>query len=188
MSMKNLYQYTVLLILLVMSFFTQAQPKQVTDEQLAQFTEAIEQDAVKLKGVLEKANYTSEFDKQRYIEFTLDTFKIERMFKLKLSTDYSTAGMVNAGSEMEGEYDKLLNKYYQILLARLDEKDKETLKQSQRNWIAFRDSERELNLLLTDQEYSGGGTIQSVISMSRSLELTKKRVFEIREYLGRFYQ
>lgn len=188
MSLKNLYKPVFLLIMILASALAQAQPTEVDKQKLAEFNAAIDSDIKKLRDILEQNNYTTDLEKQRNVEFPLDTFRIERMLQLRLSTDYSTAGMVNAGSEAEKEYDKLLNKYYQILLNRLKEEDKEILRESQRNWIAFRDSEQKLNRLLTDESYSGGGTIQGVISMSRSLELTKKRVFEIREYLGRVYE
>ncbi len=187
MPLKNLCTILLLLIITLASSLAQAQPKEVTDAQMAEFIAAIENDAKKLREVLEQTEYRSDLDKQRTVEFTIDTFKIERMMQLRLSIDYSTAGMVNAGSDTEEEYDKILNKYYQLLLSRLNDKDKETLKQSQRNWIAFRDSEQQLNRLLTDESYSGGGTMQSLIAMSRSLELTKKRVFEIHQYLCRIY-
>lgn len=185
MTLKNLYKHTFLVIVILASTMVNAQPTEVDAQKLAEFKAAIEKDSNTLRETLEQYNYNSEFEEQREVEFTLDTFRIERMMQLRLSTDYSTRGMVEAGNEAEAGYDKLLNKYYQVLLNRLKEEDKEILKQAQRNWIAYRDSEKKLNGLLTDDTYSGGGTIQSVIAMSRSLELTKKRVFEIREYLGR---
>jgi hypothetical protein len=36
------------------------------------------------------------------------------------------------------------------------------LKQSQRNWIKYRESERRLNAEIVKDEYSGGGTIQQI--------------------------
>jgi uncharacterized protein YecT (DUF1311 family) len=93
--------------------------------------------------------------------------------------------MVTSTLDANREYDKLLNKYYQLLLRSLNEEDKEILKKSQRNWIDFRDSELELNGVLMNDYYSGGGTIQRVFAAARVLELTRDRVIELYDYLNR---
>lgn len=120
-----------------------------------------------------------------HIEFAADTFRIEERQRLKLVIDYSTNGMVTSTLDANREYDKLLNKYYQLLLRSLNEEDKEILKKSQRNWIDFRDSELELNGVLMNDYYSGGGTIQRVFAAARVLELTRDRVIELYDYLNR---
>ena len=84
------------------------------------------------------------------------------------------------------EYDKLLNKYYQILLSRLKDADKPILRQTQRNWIQFRDSEENLNVVLSKEEYTGGGSADKVIYLSDRMELTKRRVIDIHNYFFRF--
>lgn len=114
-----------------------------------------------------------------------DTFLLNRMMSLRTDHDYSTQGMVEASVECMEGYDALLNKYYKMLLAKLEGPDKEILKKSQRNWIAFRDSEEELNGMLTKEEYSGGGTIQRLHYCGRNLEMVKARVNELFIYLIR---
>jgi uncharacterized protein YecT (DUF1311 family) len=122
---------------------------------------------------------------EQFIEFKADTFAIEKRKEMRMEINWSTAGMNGATYEAEREYDNLLNKYYQKLMAKLKPEDKEILRQSQRNWIAFRDSEREVNYMLTDWPYSGGGTIQTTISANYYLEITRRRVIELYRYLGR---
>ena len=128
----------------------------------------------------------NDFDKQVSIDFQIDTFLIERLLSKRISIDYSTAGMTKAAYDAEIEYDKLLNKYYQILLKKLNDSDKDILKLSQRNWIQYRDSERKLNSEIAKDEYSGGGTMQRIIVASGYTEITKKRVIELYNYLSRF--
>ncbi|PKD43372.1 lysozyme inhibitor LprI family protein [Rhodohalobacter barkolensis] len=123
---------------------------------------------------------------EQFIEFKSDTFAIERRREMRMEINWSTAGMNNASYAAEREYDQLLNKYYQKLLGKLDDEDKEILRQSQRNWIRFRDSERDVNYMLTDWQYSGGGTIQTTINANHHLEITKHRVIELYRYLSRF--
>ncbi len=59
------------------------------------------------------------------------------------------------------------------------------MKKTQRNWIKFRDSEIELNNVLRNEYYSGGGTIQRVIAAYRVREITMNRVFNLYDYFRR---
>src|SRR6187402_181497 len=52
--------------------------------------------------------------------FTVDTFKVESLMKLKMRMDTSKAEHVIAINDAEIEYDFLLDKYYKILLGRHD--------------------------------------------------------------------
>ena len=135
-----------------------------------------------------KVDYLTEYEKELSLEFALDTFRIEKLLWEKIDYDPSTGGMVRTLHEAEEQYDKLLNKYYQRLLKKLKEEDQEVLRETQRNWIQFRDSERKLNYLLAKMDYSGGGSIQSIFVADEYLSYTKKRVEEIYGYLLRFFE
>lgn len=157
-------------------------PRQFTKPDLIEIDNNIELKSRNLKNrLIDSQSYTDNL----FVEFAIDTFKIEERQRLKLDINYTTTGMVVSALDANKEYDILLNKYYKVLLKSLNEKDKEILRKTQRNWIDFRNSELELNRALTDDYYSGGGTIQQVISVSRVLELTKNRVFEFYYYLDR---
>ena len=120
-----------------------------------------------------------------YNAYEKDTFLINGILTRQLEVDGSTFGMVRALSDYEASYDKLLNKYYLFLLGRMEKVDRETLKESQRNWIKFRDSERKFSGLLTEDKYSGGGTIQQIFYADWYADFTKRRVEELIDYLGR---
>ena len=66
----------------------------------------------------------------------------------------------------------------------MDKEDQEILRQSQRNWITFRDGEIELIRKLAKEKYSGGGTIQGIIVGIDIQDLTKKRVIELYQHLA----
>lgn len=172
---------SLLLTVIALTFsalcFGQA-PQQLTKADSVEIENTIISKAEKLKDLLQGSSKLSS-------AFTIDTFKIEERQRLKLDIDYSTNGMVSSALDAGREYDKLLNKYYRQLLNSLNKEDKEILKKSQRNWIKFRDSELEMNETLTNDYYSGGGTIQRVFAASRVLEITKNRVLEIYDYLDR---
>lgn len=145
----------------------------------------IENEVLKLNDSLIKADkYIKPFN----LEFKSDIYKIEKLADKKISIDYSTAVMTDAVYELEKGYDKLLNKYYKILYSKLKTEDKEKLKISQKNWIKFRDSERIMIGIVSQNEYSGGGTIQSNLRASRICEITSKRVFEIKKHIDQFIE
>ncbi len=136
-----------------------------------------------LRDRLEKETFLDESKKTMIIAFTLDTCRIERIASEQMKIDFSTAGMSKSINELNRQYDQLLNKYYQMLLVKLKDSDQEVLKQAQRNWMQFRDSELKLINLLSEEKYSGGGTIQTNRRSAESLNLTKKRLIELYQYL-----
>lgn len=120
-------------------------------------------------------------------EFYIDTFYIENLWALEIEYNGSTMGMNQATRNAEKSYDKLLNKYYGKLLNMLQGEDKLKLKTSQRNWIKFRDSEKQINYALGDEQYTGGGTIHSIFVANKTTEITRQRVFELYHYLDRIW-
>ncbi|MDL2215358.1 DUF1311 domain-containing protein [Dysgonomonas sp. OttesenSCG-928-M03] len=118
------------------------------------------------------------------VEFRTDTTLIEQKVQAMIDNDYSTAGMVHAMVVMEEDYDKLLNKYYKMLLDKMKtQEDKNVLIETQRNWIKFRDSEIKLIYTISRDTYTGGGTMWRLVSASSVAELTKQRLIEIYNYL-----
>lgn len=121
----------------------------------------------------------------RKIEFKRDTAHLEQEVRDLLDKDYTTLGMIEASYYLEQGYDKLLNKYYKVLLNILNEENKTLLRTSQRNWINLRDSDKKLISGMKDQTYEamGGGTIWGVIAASERADVTRRRVFELYNYI-----
>lgn len=126
-----------------------------------------------------------DWSEARKTEFKQDTAHLEQSVRAMLDKDYSTYGMMEASRYLEQGYDKLLNKYYKVLLGILNEENKALLKTSQRNWISLRDSEKKLIWGMKNQTYeeSGGGTIWGVIAASADADITRRRVFELYDLL-----
>lgn len=133
-------------------------------------------------SLLNVDNYRSDYDKQLQVDYAVEVFRIEEFETGQLEFDWSTSGMAASGYRALDEYDKLLNKYYKMLMSKLATEDKAVLKTTQQNWLKFRDSERELAKALWKDEYSGGGTLQRLVYVSRLLETTKQRVEELYYY------
>jgi len=177
---------TIILILFSFNFsFSQLDLKEVNREDSLKFESIIDNSVDSLKLKLEAREYLSDIEKKMIIEFIIDTFIIAKRFDLYISQDYSDYGMKMASMYMLKDYEKLLNKYYKILLSALKPEDKETLKITQRKWIDYREAEKQFNFLVSEEKYSGGGTIQNLFVLSRNIEITQNRVFEFNEYIGR---
>ncbi len=175
-------KYILTFSFLLFSFLSTAQ-REVNKTDILKFNKEIDYEIIKLKDSLTNSNnYLSKID----LEFKSDVYRIEKFAEKKIDVDNSTMGMTKAIFELEKGYDQLLNKYYQVLLKKLMPEDSERLKTSQRNWISFRNSERVLIGIVSQEEYSRGGTIQKNIRASRICEMTKKRVYEIKEHIDQF--
>ena len=159
--------------------------REVNETDILKFNQEIDNDIIKLKDSLTNSkNYLSKID----LEFKSDIYRIEKLANKKIEVNSTTMGMTKAIFELEKGYDQLLNKYYQVLIRKLKSEDIEKLKISQRNWMAFRDSERVLVGIVSKDEYSGGGTIQGNIRASRICEMTKVRVYNIKEHIDQFIE
>ncbi len=152
--------------------------------ELAQIKNEIDIEADSVRILLTENQQDGYFHPELSIEFGIDTFKIERLYERKMElSNYTTFGMVHSTYDATADYDKLLNKYYKLLLSKLSESDKEILRAAQRNWIAFRDSEIKLIETMSKDEYSGGGTMQQLIVSGRIHALTKERVIKLVDLL-----
>ena len=177
-------KYILTFSFLLYSFLLMAQ-REVNETDILKFNQEIDNDIIKLKDSLTNSkNYLSKID----LEFKSDIYRIEKLANKKIEVNSTTMGMTKAIFELEKGYDQLLNKYYQVLIRKLKSEDIEKLKISQRNWMAFRDSERVLVGIVSKDEYSGGGTIQGNIRASRICEMTKVRVYNIKEHIDQFIE
>jgi len=152
-------------------------PQRVTDEIAKKINKEIEADVVNIKAIHKGKNILKE-----ELEFIIDTFRIERFVARSIDYDYSTTGMNIAGYTATLKYDSLLNKYYKLLLGKLDPDDKNILIEAQRAWIIYRDKALSLIGMLRKEKYSGGGTIQTNIYSAKHTELIKERVLTLFDY------
>ena len=152
-------------------------PKEITPQVLEQIKAEIEKKIPAFKQSLIKQGLTSD-----QVEFSLDTFRIEQTATHRTSIDYSTMGMNTSTDGLTAAYDKLLNKYYNKLMAMLAPDDKKVLVTAQKAWLAYRDAESKLIWALTKDEYSGGGSMQTNIATSAYADLVVKRTVKIFHY------
>ncbi len=176
---------TLLCLFSINFSYSQLDLKEVTKEDSLKFESLIKISVDSLKLKLELDDYLNDTEKKLTIDFKIDTFIVSKRFELYISQDYSDFGMKTASIYMLKDFEKLLNKYYKILLSKLKPEDKENLKITQRNWINYRESEKKFNYLVSEDKYSGGGTIQTLFVLSRNIEITQNRVSEFYQYIER---
>ncbi|RKR82733.1 uncharacterized protein DUF1311 [Mucilaginibacter gracilis] len=164
--------------LLVLSFSLRAQLS-FTPEQNKTIANAVEQKLAVFKAKLVNLKVSAIES-----EFAIDTFKVEHLMAERLNTSYVTSDMIITAGDASRGYDLLLNKYYKKLMSVLKDTDKQVLLQTQKNWIAFRDSESKLIGVIGGDKYTGG-TMQAPIDAELYLQLIKKRTCDIYEHYSR---
>ncbi|WP_448698989.1 lysozyme inhibitor LprI family protein [Mucilaginibacter sp. AW1-3] len=116
------------------------------------------------------------------ITFSLDTFRIELFCAEHLKLVSNDSEMADVEYQLAKSYDGLLNRYYKRLMMVLKADDKKVLIETQRAWIAFRDSEEKLNATIEKPAYGGGGTILFLNDAGLYLNLIKNRTIALFDY------
>lgn len=163
-------------MLVKLAFCQHNGPKPVTPQMLQTIKAEVEKEIVKLK---QRKGTDLNADQ---LAFMADTFRIEQTFRKTTAIDYSTASMREGTNVRREGYDKLLNIYYNKLLKLLKPEDKAILINAQRSWITYRDNEAKLIYKLTEDAYSGGGTMQILIASGSYADLTVQRAIAIFQY------
>jgi uncharacterized protein YecT (DUF1311 family) len=168
---------------ITLSFSQTKAPTEVTPALQKKIMLDIDKEVPKLKQQLEKAK-----ENAVHVEFTVDTFRVERFMEKWIALDYGDFGMRDAGYATAKLYDSLLNKYFKMLLTVLKGDDKKALVQAQKAWLAFRDGETKLVETISKEDYSGGGTMQQLTESSEYLNLVKNRTIALFEHYVRATQ
>lgn len=153
------------------------EPVEVTPEILQSIRQQVEKQIPEFRRTLLKKELTP-----AEVEFTIDTFRIERVVSRMMELDWSTAGGNNAMDERTAAYDRVMNKYYNRLLKLFKPGDKKILIDAQHAWLRYRDAEKDLIWKMSEEHYSGGGTIQSNVATGRYSYLVVERTKTIFEY------
>ena len=95
--------------------------------------------------------------------------------------NFTTQGMTECVITATESWDKELNKNYKTLLGLLTDGRKVKLRESQRQWINFRDSELEFSRSFYGQMQ---GTIWISMAAQTRLDLTKRRIQELLNYIS----
>lgn len=180
--MHRCYYFLITALLLTNTVYSQnaGAPVEVTPEISSKIQQQIAKEEVSLTAELKKKKSSD-----ATIEFELDKFRVDAYMQQYMKYDYSTAGMRSATYHAAEQYDSLLNKYYKMLIAALNQADRPKLVAAQRAWLSYRDSELHLIEVLSKEQYSGGGTIQQLVEADNYLVIIKNRTETIFDYYER---
>ncbi len=93
----------------------------------------------------------------------------------------STAGQVNCTSKAAAAWDRELNQVYQKLLKTLDPASQALLRNSQRQWLAFREAEKKFD---RGPWISKQGTVAQTTVALANVDILRSRVLTLRNYSG----
>ena len=79
------------------------------------------------------------------------------------------------------KWDAEMNKYYKIVMGKLDADGQAKLKGAQRAWLKFRDAELTAAEAVTNV-FEGGGTMQRLDLNDRRMSLIRARAIDLMEY------
>lgn len=175
--MKRIYFIVAICFFSQLSFGQTFESTAITKKTLERLTKEVDKEAEIYRKAVDQT-----VKEPALTEFTIDTFRIERLARERSALDYSTSDMNITTYQMIDAYDKLLNKYYKRLLDLLKAEDKDVLIQAQRAWLSYREKESKLRGTLKKEEYSGGGTIQSILANNDQLDFLKERVIDLFYY------
>lgn len=97
-----------------------------------------------------------------------------------IAKNSTTVGMIKCTIQAREAWDKELNVVYNKLMGRLKPKGKEALKQSQRQWIKYRDDQFQF----IGTFYDGfEGTMWKPLRVEAITEIVKERTIRLRSYL-----
>lgn len=95
-------------------------------------------------------------------------------------SEISNAEMCNCTIKARESWDKELNKYYELLKTKLPKEAFEILKESQKQWINYRDKEY---LFISKFYYEvKEGTMWFAVAENKKKEIVKERALELEEY------
>ena len=154
---------------------------QWSEDELKPYRQKADKEVLEYVNQMVQKGKWDQNDDELEIGFTTDTMRINLVVRfLEDDGKYSTMEMHQTLSFQMTEYDKLLNKYYRKLLDKLTEEDKVKVREAQRTWLKYRDSEFKINReIIAPNSYMGGGTMWPLVASGRSLDIIKERVFSL---------
>ncbi len=163
---------------------------QVSDTTMPDVTTKVQ---VKLKQEVENEIPAYKMRLEKYkedtntIAFSVDTFRVERFMQKWMVLNNSDFSMKEATLAAARMYDGLLNKYYRKLSKSLNAADRKKLVYTQKTWLAYRDSEEQLNMAVDSEAYSGG-SMEGLLDIASYLNLVKQRTEMLFEYYAALRQ
>jgi uncharacterized protein YecT (DUF1311 family) len=117
------------------------------------------------------------FGQERETEKHPIDIKVEEC--LSIDSNQSTFGMIDCIRTAMEEWDVELNKYYKLHMNTLDTDEQEKLRDSQRQWLVYRDKEFEfIETMYRNME----GTMWKIVEADNRNNIVRQRALELTSY------
>lgn len=110
--------------------------------------------------------------------FAQEKHSIDKFEEVCISKNSTTAGMANCAYEARKKWDAEMNKYYKLLMAALDKKGQNELRESQLAWIKFRDAE----FKSIENMYNQMATMYIPVRSGDRMDIVKQRALQLKSY------
>lgn len=134
------------------------------------------------ESLLSKYSEMEETRKNFLIQFQTDTFSIELAYREALLSCNDQSTEVKCLEKKAEEYNGLVTKYYMLLNQQMDEVKRPTLKQSQKEWLKYKNSERDFLIAVHGDVDNLDETALKQEALIY-LNITQSRLFLLKEYL-----
>ncbi|MEI6950833.1 lysozyme inhibitor LprI family protein [Paraflavisolibacter sp. H34] len=104
---------------------------------------------------------------------------IDTKLKKCQETNGSTIGLVECKENAEKDWDAELNKYYKLLLGTLSVDEKQTLRETQREWLLFKEKEVKFYLKVYG---SKDGSMWNVVIADKKMQIVRQRAIDLMGY------
>lgn len=181
---KNMISRIALLFLVFQHSITFAQISDSEMERLKiNWRVELRLEAHELALKLPKVEGKSDFSDSIQRLFLEDTFVVENLLRKQLEKESTNLGINKANLACASEYEQLVDKYFTILSSKMAEEDSDLLETWQKDWKLMMEKERTLIGKFMQEEYSGGGSIQSIEYTHRLMDQQKHHLLLLINYL-----
>ncbi len=144
-----------------------------------------EKEIADFRSSIQKEKLDKNMDRELWIAFRVDTFTIQKTLDADLKLAAERYDATFAWSEAISAYNEMIGRYYNLLMDKMIEVDKQYLQQSQQKWLEYKQSEQVLNQIIGRKEYNNSGLINENYEYRRMLTINKRRAAELLGYLLR---
>ena len=114
-----------------------------------------------------------------FVQAQTKEYRIDSTLGKCTAKNASDAGMITCLQKAETDWDKELNKYYKLLLIKLDTSQQKKCRDSQRQWLIYKD--KEVNFF-TDIFSKKDGSMWNLLIADKRMQIIRQRVVELIGY------
>ena len=106
-------------------------------------------------------------------------YRLDTILQKCLNKKPSNIGMIECLQSVEKGWNKELNKYYKLLLTKLDTTEQTLLRESQRQWLIFKDKEVKFFIEVFSKK---DGSMWPLMISDKSMQIIRQRAIELSDY------